>query len=127
MVKSTPDVSNLHAPFERLKVENQDSPSVALAKAIILQAAIDYCTISRTKEQKTHEQDAQKWIFNHFENTCKTIGLTLDYIKNLCAKLQELKLKNAFVHQTILDYSCTPKSMRQQNLQRNASILILLR
>ena len=90
MSNSMKDTSylKLQAPFERLKISNKEKPTVALAKATLLQAIIDYCVDGSSKAHNKIQQDAENWLFNNFEEMCMNADLEPSYVKRIAREIR---------------------------------------
>jgi hypothetical protein len=80
------------APFERLKMAN-DSPEVALARAIILQAIVDASNTASSSHAQQCAGEALEWIFeenDHFKEICVSADLEADFVRSIALKMIEL-------------------------------------
>lgn len=83
----------LQAPFERLKMFNEDSADIALRKAIVLQAVKDTISTSKVKEEIRAKFEARAWIFGNdpnFIKICHEVGYEPSYIKSITKKFIKL-------------------------------------
>lgn len=88
------------SPFERLKVEN-DSPEIALARAIILQAIIDASSTSHSKQAKKVKNEAHKWLFensNHFLEICTDAEFEPEYVRNIAREMLNIHYKSQYLN-----------------------------
>jgi hypothetical protein len=84
------------SPFERLKVEN-DSPEIALARAIILQAIIDASSTSSSKQATKMKNEAFKWLFEdseHFLEICTDAEFKPEYVRNIAKEMLNMHYKS---------------------------------
>jgi hypothetical protein len=91
-------VIKLQAPFERLKIYNNNA-DIALRKAIILQAIIDASNAGNNAAAKKIELEAKEWIFgnsDYFKTMCYEANLHPEYVIKLTndmIEIQKIKYK----------------------------------
>lgn len=83
-------VIKLQAPFERLKLANE-SPEVALCRAIILQAIVDVSGADEGLEEPTAcASEAASWLFTdskHLEEICTSAELEVGFVRDVAVKM----------------------------------------
>lgn len=86
-------VIKFQAPFETLKIENNESAEIGLGKAIILQAILDASSTSNNRKAKKLKKESIKWIFSdnnkHFNNICSYCKLSPQYIRKITKDIIE--------------------------------------
>jgi hypothetical protein len=93
------NVIKFQSPFERLKDNNQ-SPEIALLKAIILQSIIDATNISTFGEARRDELDAKAWIYGgseDFKMMCEYVSYSVDYVRKIARKIERLHKQNSLI------------------------------
>jgi hypothetical protein len=86
------NVIKFQSPFERLK-SYQDSPDVALRRAVIMQAIIDATDDGLSSVSKNTSSNARKWLFSQnqdFENICLEAGLEPSYVVKIAETLIDI-------------------------------------